>query len=250
MRFDGKVLFCTGGGSGIGEQVCRRFAEDGGKVAVVDIDAANAEAVAADIDGAIGIGADISGEQAVADAVARTREELGPISSVYNGAGNLSTGTIEEVTVEQLKSMLDVHAVGTFIVCREALPSLRECEGAAIVNTASVVALQARKPLSAYGAAKGAVLAFSRQLALELSPDIRVNSVSPGRTVTGMTKWIYEGLADGDLEKGMKIAGEEVMINRVAWPQELAAAICFLLSQDANYVTGTDFVVDGGMTAA
>jgi NAD(P)-dependent dehydrogenase (short-subunit alcohol dehydrogenase family) len=249
MNFEGKVLFCTGGGSGMGAEVCRRFTADGGRAAVLDINAEGAESVAAELDGAIGLGVDISDEQAVIDAVARTRAELGRIDCVYNGAGNLSTGTIDGFSVENFNRMLAVHVIGTFLVCREALPALREAGGGSIVNTASVVALIARDTLAPYGAAKGAVLAFSRQLSLELAPDIRVNSVSPGRTLTGMTQPIYTAMGEGDLEKGMKLAGTEVPMGRVAHPSELASAICFLLSEDASYITGTDLVVDAGMTA-
>lgn len=249
MRFEGKVLLCTGGGSGIGAEVSRRFTRDGGRVAVIDINADNAATVAAELDGAISVSVDISDERAVIDAVQQTVDELGPITSVYNGAGNLSTGTIDEVTVDQFKSMIGVHMIGTMVVCREALKSMRTVEGGAIVNTASVVALVARATLAPYGAVKGGVLAFSRHLALEVAPTIRVNSVSPGRTVTGMTRSIYTELGGGDLQKGMIEAGKEVMLGRVADPSELAAAICFLLSDDASYITGTDLVVDAGMTA-
>lgn len=249
MRFDGKVLLCTGGGSGIGAEVSRRFTRDGGRVAVVDINAAGAGEVAGELEGAISIGADISDEDAVIAAAQRTVDELGPITSVYNGAGNLSTGTIDEVTVAQFKAMIDVHMIGTMLVCREALKSMRTVDGGAIVNTASVVALIARHTLAPYGAVKGGVLAFSRQLALEVAPKIRVNSVSPGRTVTGMTRPLYTELGGGDLQKGMLEAGKEVPLGRVANPSELAAAICFLLSDDASYISGTDLVVDAGMTA-
>lgn len=249
MTFEGKTLLCTGGGSGIGAEVCRRFGAEGGRVAVVDIDRGKADAVAAEIPGAIAIGCDISDEPAVVAAAERVVAELGPITSVYNGAGNLATGTIDEVSVSDFRSMLDVHVIGTFLVCREALKTMRTVEGGSIVNTASVVALIARESLAPYGAAKGGVLAFSRQLALEVAPRIRVNSVSPGRTLTGMTTPLYEALGDGDLERGMQLAGAEVMLGRVARPGELAAAICFLLSDDASYVSGTDFVVDAGMTA-
>jgi NAD(P)-dependent dehydrogenase (short-subunit alcohol dehydrogenase family) len=249
MRFEGKVLFCTGGGSGMGEQVCRRFTADGGRVAVLDINEAGAKAVAADLPGALGLGVDISDEAAVKDSVAAARDEFGRIDCVYNGAGNLHTGKIDGFSVAHFNEMLAVHVIGTFLVCRETLPSLREAGGGSIVNTASVVALIAREDLAPYGAAKGAVFAFSRQLALEVAPKIRVNSVSPGRTVTGMTRPIYTAMGNGDLEAGKVLAGTEVMLGRVAEPSELAAAITFLLSDDASYITGTDVVVDAGMTA-
>ena len=145
--------------------------------------------------------------------------------------------------------MLEVHALGTFLVCREAIPALRASGHGSIVNTSSVIALVARATLGPYSAAKGAVHSYTRQLAIELAPEVRVNSVAPGRTVTGMTEWIYRELGDGDLEVGMKKAGEEVMLGRVAMPEELAASICFLLSDDASYVTAHCLVVDGGFTA-
>ena len=112
-----------------------------------------------------------------------------------------------------------------------------------------MIALVARATLGPYSAAKGAVHSYTRQLAIELAPEVRVNSVAPGRTVTGMTEHIYRELGGGDFELGMKKAGEEVMLGRVAMPDELAASICFLLSDDASYVTAHCLVVDGGFTA-
>jgi NAD(P)-dependent dehydrogenase (short-subunit alcohol dehydrogenase family) len=249
MRFEGRTLFCTGGGSGIGAAVCRRFASEGGNVAVADVNAAAAAEVAASIDGAISFGIDISDEQAVIGAVAATVETFGGLGCVYNGAGNLTVGTTEGYAAKDFMRMLEVHALGTFLVCREAIPALRASGHGAVVNTSSVIALVARETLGPYSAAKGAVHAYTRQLAIELAPTVRVNSVAPGRTVTGMTEWIYRELGGGDLEAGMRKAGEEVMLRRVAMPDELAASICFLLSDDASYVTAHCLVVDGGFTA-
>jgi NAD(P)-dependent dehydrogenase (short-subunit alcohol dehydrogenase family) len=249
MRFDGRTLFCTGGGSGIGAAVCRRYALDGGSVAVVDINGDAAAEVAASIDGAISFGVDISDEQAVSAAIAATADAFGGISAVYNGAGNLTVGTTEGYDARDFMRMLEVHALGTFLVCREAIPALRASGHGAIVNTSSVIALVARATLGPYSAAKGAVHSYTRQLAIELAPEVRVNSVAPGRTVTGMTEHIYRELGGGDLEVGMRKAGEEVMLGRVAMPDELAASICFLLSDDASYVTAHCLVVDGGFTA-
>src|SRR5947207_2097418 len=126
MRFEGKALFCTGGGSGIGAAVCRRFASEGGRVAVVDIDGGKAEAVAASIPGALAVTADVSEESSVRDAVRTARSELGSIDCVYNGAGNLINGLIADSDVADFRRLLDVHAVGTFLVCRETIPALRE----------------------------------------------------------------------------------------------------------------------------
>lgn len=249
MRFDGRVLFCTGGGSGIGAAVCRRFAAEGGKVAVVDIDRESAESVASAIEGGLPLARDISDEAAVRAAVAETVDTFGRLDCVYNGAGNLTVGPTAGFAAEDFMRMLEVHALGTFLVCREAIPALRASGRGSIVNTSSVIALVARQQLGPYSAAKGAVHAYTRQLAIELAPDVRVNAVAPGRTVTGMTEWIYRELGGGNLEEGLRKAGEEVMLGRVAQPEELAAAICFLLSDDASYVTAHCLVVDGGFTA-
>jgi NAD(P)-dependent dehydrogenase (short-subunit alcohol dehydrogenase family) len=249
MRFEGRTLFCTGGGSGIGAAVCRRYASEGGNVAVVDINDDTATEVAASIDGAISFSIDISDEKAVAVAIESTIKTFGGISGVYNGAGNLTVGTTEGYAARDFMRMLEVHALGTFLVCREAIPALRESGHGSIVNTSSVIALVARATLGPYSAAKGAVHSYTRQLAIELAPRVRVNSVAPGRTLTGMTEHIYRELGGGDLELGMQKAGEEVMLGRVAMPEELAASICFLLSDDASYVTAHCLVVDGGFTA-
>jgi NAD(P)-dependent dehydrogenase (short-subunit alcohol dehydrogenase family) len=249
-RFAGRSLFCTGGTSGIGEAVCRRFAADGGRVAVVGRSEERAARIASELPGAIGIAADVADEREMAAAVARAGETFGGLDGVYNGAGNVAVGGIDSVSVADFRRMLEVHVLGTFIVCREALPFLRAAERPAIVNTSSVVALMARPGLSTYGATKGAIAAFTRQLALELAPQVRVNCVSPGRTVTGMTAPMYAALADGDLEAGKRIASEPVPLGRTAEPAEQAAAICFLLSDDASYITGADLVVDAGMTIA
>jgi NAD(P)-dependent dehydrogenase (short-subunit alcohol dehydrogenase family) len=249
MRFEGRVLFCTGAGSGIGAAVCRRCVSEGGRGAVVDIDGKSAAGVAAELDGAIALPVDISDEAAVSAAVRETLDAFGRIDCVYNGAGNLTVGETTGFASSDFMRMLEVHALGTFLVCRETIPALRESGHGSIVNTSSVIALVARATLGPYSAAKGAVHAYTRQLAIEVAPEIRVNAVAPGRTVTGMTEWIYRELGNGDLEAGMRKAGEEVMLGRVARPEELAASICFLLSDDASYVTAHCLVVDGGFTA-
>src|ERR1700722_19200920 len=248
MRFDGKVLLVTGGASGLGAAVGRQFTAEGGQVAVLDLDAEKAEAVAGKLDGAIAMGVDVASEEAVGRCVDQVAQHFGSIDCLFNAAGHAEFGPVEEWSLERWQRMMTVHAGGTFLFCRQVLPVMRERGGGAIVNVASVAALVAQAGNAPYGAAKGAIAAFSRQLARDVAPDIRVNTVAPGRTRTGMTEPIMVARA-GSVEQGMISFGQGNLLKRVAEPEEIAAPVCFLLSGEASFITGTLVVVDGGETA-
>lgn len=249
MRFTDKVLFATGGASGIARAVASRFAEEGGLVAVVDLDLARATAVASEIPGAIGLSADVSDEDAVSSAIGATVARLGGIDCVLNAGGHTDFGLITDYSLERWNRMMAVHVGGPFLVCKHAVPHLRARGGGSIVNIASVAALLAQRTNVAYGSAKAAVLGFTTQLSLEVAPEIRVNAVSPGRTETGMTMPIMLARGEGDATAGAAVFGQANMQKRTAKAEELAAAILFLLSDDASFITGTNLVVDGGEVA-
>jgi NAD(P)-dependent dehydrogenase (short-subunit alcohol dehydrogenase family) len=238
-RFDGKVLFATGGASGIGAATARRFASEGGRVAVADLDGTHANTVAAGLDGSVGIACDVADEQSVHDAVQQARDRLGRLDCVFNGAGIVKFTPLEELSLDEWNLHLAVHLTGTFLVCRTSLPLLRADGGGSIVNVASTAALLARPNLAAYAAAKGGIISFSRQLALDAAAsNVRVNVIAPGSVRTPMTADVY-----GPGESPHSIQA------RFGEPEEIAAAACFLFADESSFFTASMFVADGGATA-
>lgn len=244
-RFAGKVLFATGGGSGIAAATARRFAAEGGTVAVVDLDRARARAVSDELTGSCAIACDVADESSVQAAVDEAVQRLERIDCVLNAAGHVQFAPLEQVSLADWERMLAVHVTGTFLVCRAVAPALRAAGGGSIVNLASVAALVARTNLAAYSAAKGAIVSLSRQLALDLAADnVRVNAIAPGSVRTAMTRPVY-----GDDGASGHSAVPDSIQRRVAEPEEIAAMACALFSADASFVTGTLLVADGGSTA-
>ncbi|WP_344424845.1 SDR family NAD(P)-dependent oxidoreductase [Pseudonocardia ailaonensis] len=250
-EFDGLVLLVTGGGSGIGAAVARDYAAHGGRVVVVDKEESRAIDVARGLpgDAGLGLGADVADEGDVGSAVRSAVDRYGRLDSVVNCAGHADLGRIDDLSYGRWKRMMDVHAGGTFLVCKHSLPHLRRTQGS-IVNVSSISAFAAQAENCAYGAAKGAVTAFSKQLAGDVAADgVRVNVVAPGRTDTALTRPVYRERGGGDVAKGAALTAESVMQRRIARPSEVAAVITFLLSGAASFVTAATYVVDGGELA-
>jgi NAD(P)-dependent dehydrogenase (short-subunit alcohol dehydrogenase family) len=248
MRFKGKVLFATGGGSGIAEATARRFAMEGGRVAVVDLNEEKAAAVARDLPDAIGLACDVADEESVREAVAATVRAFGAIDCVFNAAGHADFGPLEEWELSRFYRMLHVHVGGTFLVCKHVIPLLKKHGGGAIVNVASIAAFAAQLHNTPYGAAKAGITGLTRQLALELAPIVRVNAIAPGRIRSGMTIPIYAQRGGGDVQKGMTQSALSNPLKRIGEPDEIAAPVCFMLSGEASYMTGQVLIVDGGDT--
>jgi NAD(P)-dependent dehydrogenase (short-subunit alcohol dehydrogenase family) len=260
-RFGGKVLFATGGASGIGAATARRFTAEGGRVAILDIDRERAESLAAELPGAIAIVTEASDELAIRDAVRSTVANLGGIDCVLTAAGYADFGPIDEFSLERWNAMLAVHATGTFLACKYAAPALRQRSGGSIVTVASVAGLVAQPTTdptasmdavtpsnnAAYGAAKAAILGLSRHLARDLACDhIRVNAIAPGSVRTQMTTDLYTTRGGGDYDAGARWSALTNPQRRVAEADEIAGVACFLLSEDAAFITGHTLVCDGG----
>ena len=247
MRFENQVLFVTGGASGIGLATAERVVAEGGRAALVDLDLGRAEEAASRWPGCIGLAANVADEAAVAAAVATTVDRLGGIDLVLAAAGHAEFGPIAEWDTARVSRMLDVHIGGTFYVCKYTLPVLKARGRGSIVTIASTAAFTANGNNVAYGAAKAGITGLTRQLSLEALPEVRINCIAPGRTITGMTTplMLQRG---GDLEQGERIFGQKVPMGRMGTAAELAAAICFFLSDDASFVTGQTLLVDGGET--
>jgi NAD(P)-dependent dehydrogenase (short-subunit alcohol dehydrogenase family) len=248
MSFDGKVLLATGAGSGLGEAVARRFAAGGGRVAILDLDGGRAEAVAAELGGSIGIACDVSDEEAVRAAVERTEAELGGVDAVASAAGFADNGPIVDWSLERWNRLIAVHLTGTFLIAKHTVPAMRRRGGGSIVNFSSIAAKVGQGTNAPYGAAKAGISGMTFQLAVELAPEIRVNAIAPGRIRTPMTEEIYAARGDGDPEEGVRRTLELIPAGRVGEAADIAATVCFLLADEASFITGQTIVQDGGET--
>jgi NAD(P)-dependent dehydrogenase (short-subunit alcohol dehydrogenase family) len=247
MRFENKVIFVTGGASGIGRATAERVVDEGGRAALVDLDLDRARAAAAQIGNAIGLAANVADEGQVKAAVDATVAELGGIDLALAGAGHAEFGPTAEWDSERFMRMLSVHVGGTFYTCKHVLPAMKSRGSGSIVTIASTAAVMANNNNVPYGAAKAGISGLTRQLMFEALPEVRINCIAPGRTITGMTTPLMLARG-GDMEKGEEIFGAAIPMKRMGTADELASAICFFLSDDASFITGQTLVVDGGET--
>ncbi|MBS0643615.1 MAG: SDR family oxidoreductase [Proteobacteria bacterium] len=236
-RLQGRRIIITGGASGIGRATAALFRQEGAAVAVLDRTASP--------DGAPSFEVDVSDATSVANAVAAAVKALGGLDGVVNAAGIFSDAGLADTSAELFTRTLAVNLTGTFLVMQAAAPHLKSAGGGTIVNIASGVGLTPTGPGStAYVASKSGVIGLTKAVAMELAPAVRVNSVCPGAVDTPMT---HAFLVDAS---GATVPGiaRRYALGRSAAPDELAAAILFLTSNESSFVTGIALPVDGGRT--
>jgi NAD(P)-dependent dehydrogenase (short-subunit alcohol dehydrogenase family) len=251
-RLQGKVALITGAGSGIGREASLLWASEGASIVAVDIDRTSAQhaadAVQAAGGRAVAVQADVARAQDCERMIAAAESEFGKLNILFNNAGIMHSQDDDAVSTDEAvwDVTMNINAKGVFFGCKYGIPALRRAGGGAIVNTASFVAvLGAATPQVAYTASKGAVLALTRELAVvHARENIRVNALCPGPLKTEMLMKFL----DTDEKKQRRLV--HIPIGRFGEAKEIARAALFLVSDDASYVTGTEFLVDGGITAA
>jgi len=244
----GKVAVVVGAGSGIGRATAQRLAEEGASVAVVDVDATAAAATVTELERTGGrglaLGADATSPEDVARAVERISKTFGGLDVLVNSVARAPRKTMFDITASEWRDTVDACLFSYFTTTRSALPHLVSRGGGKIVNVCSVTA-HVGAQLPAYTAAKGAVLAWSREIAVEFAHHgITVNTVSPGVIETPINA---EVLGSDAVRSTMLDA---IPLQRLGRPVDVAAAIAFLASSDADFISGADIVVDGAMIAS
>ena len=248
MRLRDKVALITGAGSGIGRQAALLFSREGARVVAVDVNEQAAKDTVASIKDALAVRADVSKARDCEQMVAAAEKAFGKLNVLFNNAGIMHAKDDDAVsTGEDVWNLtLEINAKGVFLGCKYGIPALRRAGGGSVINTASFVArMGAATPQIAYTASKGAVLAMTRELAvIHARENIRVNALSPGPLKTELLM----SFLNTEQKKQRRLV--HVPMGRFGEAEEIAKAALYLASDESSYVTGTEFLVDGGITAA
>jgi NAD(P)-dependent dehydrogenase (short-subunit alcohol dehydrogenase family) len=243
---DKKIAIITGGGQGIGKAVAQRLLMAGMTVVIAEIDAEAAHEVETEY-AALGtvryIPANVTDEDAVKNLMETTVHEFGHIDVLMNNAGIAANRPIADLSLREWNHVITTNLTGTFLCSKYAAPYLAQRQGV-IINMASTRTLMSEPDTEAYSASKGGIAALTHALAISLGPNVRVNCISPGWIDVSPWKKKQFRKMPGITEA----EGRQHPVGRVGTPEDIASMVCFLVSPDAGFITGGNFIVDGGMT--
>lgn len=254
-RVAGKTALISGAATGLGQSMAACLAAEGARVAVADIDTARGDDVVAEIQAAGGeamfISLDVTDEDAWGAAVAAVESVCGRLDVLVNNAGIAIAESVDKMSLKDWRAVMAVNIDGVFLGTKHAVAAMRRAGGGSIINISSILGLTGEEKLSAYCASKGAVRLFTKAVALECGRDgsgIRVNSIHPGYIHTAMME--ADCIRDyGDVQTGLAEFGKLHPIGHVGKPEDIAAGVLYLASDESKFVTGSELVIDGGYTA-
>lgn len=253
MRLAGKVAIVTGGGSGIGRACAQRFAREGARVVVADRDEAAVRTTLTEItrEGGSGLAAvgDVARDEDVATLMERTVQAFGPPTILLNNAATTAFGTLADAPASELDRVLAVNVRSVWACAHAAIPLMRDAGGGTIVNMASITGIVGAPGMAAYSTSKGAIITLTRTLALEVAEQaIRVNCICPASIDTPMLRASFERLEDPEAARARNVKRHP--LGRLGTPDDVANLALFLASDEASFITGGTYVIDGGALLA
>ena len=246
MRFQEKSVIVTGGASGIGKATAKLFASEGANVVIADVNR-DGKAVAEQIGqeaqkGVSFVHTDVSKADDADRLIQETLRQHGRLDILHNNAGILVVGDVTTIAEADWDRCIDINLKSVYLVSKYAIPAMQQTDGGVILNTASTAGMSGGSGYAVYGASKAAIILLTQCMALDFAKhNIRVNAVCPGPTATPMIV-----SSDADRQSTLERWAQELPIGRAGEPEDTAKAVAYLASDDASFVTGSAFVVDGG----